>query len=171
MEISNIDFQNGFLCGLTAMGIPIDGGGELPVDPPPGGGELPDLDTLTFVNCDYYRGDFEHGVNYLNMDYYVTIFSSKHYYVPDNGGIVMMGAYQLMDWDSWDEDPMALLKITVDGVVIYEGDVWDYFETYDILKRAKVFRYKNSFDISAIRLNGSDSMSLEIFQTMIIGYV
>lgn len=163
--MSEIDFQNGFLCGLTAMGIPIEDG-----DSTPGGGELPDLDTLTFVNCDYYRGDFEHGVNYLSMDYYVTIFSSKHYYVPENGGIVMMGNWMLMDWDSWDEDPLAILRITVDGAVIYEGDVWDYFGDYDILKYAKAFHYNKSFDISAKRLNLTDSMSLEIGQTIIMGY-
>lgn len=106
------------------MGIPIGGGEE-----PGGDGELPDLDTLSIVNCDFYRGDFGHGVNYLNMDYYVTIFSSKHYYVPENGGIVMMGACQLMDWDSWGGDyPMATFKITVYGAVIYQGDVWIILE-------------------------------------------
>jgi len=169
--MSNIDFQNGFLCGLTAMGIPIGGDEEPGEDPQPGDGELPDLDTLTLVNCSYYRGDFEHGVNYLKKGYYVTIFSSKHYYVPKNGGIVMMGNWMLIDWDYWGDDyPMAVLKITVDGEIIYEGDIYDYFGDEEILKYAKAFRYNQSFDISAKRLNLTDSMSLEIGQTIIMGY-
>lgn len=152
------------------MGIPIGDGEEPGEDPTPGGGELPDLSEVSIVNCDYYRGDFEHGVNYLKKDYYVTIFKSSHYYVPKNGGIVMMGNWMLMDWDSWKDDPIALIKVTVDGEVTFEGDVWDYFGDETTLDYAKSFSYKNSFNISAKRLNGSDSMSLEISHTMIMGY-
>jgi len=156
---------------LTAMGIPIGGGEEIPPDPEPGGGELPDLAALTIVNCDYYRGDSEHGVNFLNKSSYVTIFSSKHYYVPKKSGIVMMGGWQLMDWEYWgDDEPRAMLKITADGTVIYEGEVFDYFEDYSVVENAKAFSYKNSFDISAKRLNLTDNMSLEIYQTMVMGY-
>lgn len=152
------------------MGIPIGGSEEPPVDPPPVGGELPDLSSLRIVNCDYYRGDISHGVAYLNEHTYSTVFTSSHYYVPKNGGIVMMGAWELIDWDSWDEEARALLKITVDGEIIYEGEVYDYFEDYSIVSPSKAFKYKNSFDISAKRLNLTDSMALEIYQTQIIGY-
>lgn len=45
-----------------------------------------------------------------------------------------------------------------------------YFEDYSIVSPSKAFKYKNSFDISAKRLNLTDSMTLEIYQTQIIGY-
>lgn len=56
----------------------------------------------------------------------------------------MMGAFQLMDWDYWDDYPRAMLKITADNQVIYEGEVEDYFGDYDMISPAKAFKYKNS---------------------------
>ncbi|QEH69358.1 hypothetical protein [Cellulosilyticum sp. WCF-2] len=154
------DFDMGFLSTLMSFGI---SNGE-------SSGGLPDMSTLLFVNCAYYSGDLGEGSNYLYADSYVPIFSSGFSYIPKKGGIVMMGSYQLEDPDDYSgETPMAMLKITVDDKVIFEDDITAYFPD-PIVEKVRGFSYQNSFKIEAKRLNLTDSMGLQLYQTMIIGY-
>ncbi len=163
----SIDFQNGFLCGLAAMGIPIDSGQGGGTEP----GALPDISQFNVVNCEYYSGDFEHCVNYLRLNTYRTILSSNAYYLPSSG-IVLIGGWDLADWDSWGDDPRAMLKITVDGAVIYEGLAQNYFDPQNngslYNNPVKAFNYKTSFNISARRLNLSDEMFMQLHYVYVI---
>lgn len=153
-------WNNGFLEALALFGV----GDAASVE------ALPDISQLVFVNCAYYTGDFEEGMNYLNAESYVTIFSSKFSYIPQKGGVVMMGAYQLIDWGDYSGVvPRALLRITADDKVIFEGEVSTYFSR-TVEKNVKPFSYKRSFRIEAKRLNLSDGMTLELYKTLIIGY-
>ncbi len=161
--MASIDFQNGLLCGLFINGLSLGGNS--------GDEELPDGKILTVVNCDYYRGDWGHCVAYLNPDTFERVLSSGVYYAPDSG-IVVIGSFQLQDWDDWsDTRPEAILKITADGAVIYEGDIYEYFKVShsQTLEISKAFSYKSSFSIEAKRTNLTDSMALELYQTCIIG--
>lgn len=154
------DFDVGFLSTLMSFGISSGSSSS----------GLPDMNTLIFVNCAYYSGEFGEGSNYLSADTYVPIFSSGFTYVPQKGGIVMLGAYQLEDPDDYSgETPMAMLKITVDNKVIFEDDITAYFPS-PIVEKVKGFAYQSSFKIEAKRLNLTDGMSLQLYQTMIIGY-
>lgn len=154
------DFDRGFLTALASFGI---GGGE-------SGASLPDINTLVFVNCAYYTGDIGEGSAYLNESSYSTVFSSGFSYVPKKGGIVMMGSYQLQDWDDYSgETPQAMLKITADNMVLFEGEVTVFFPSTTV-EKVRAFSYQSSFKIEAKRLNLTDSMALELYQTMIIGY-
>lgn len=154
------DFEQGFLSALSSFGIKGEGGNN----------GLPDIHTLTLVNCDYYRGGLGEGAAYLSDSAYNSVFSSGFDYVPQKGGVVMMGRYQLLDWDDWsDVTPRAMIKITADNIVIYEGEVPHYFPS-KTLDKAKIFSYKSSFNIEAKRLNLTDSMALEIYSITIIGY-
>ena len=154
------DFDMGFISALASFAI----------GAPSGGGGLPQIATLCFVNCDYYRGDYGHCANYLTDTEYSSILSSSLSYIPKKGGIVMIGTYQLEDWDDYSgETPRAIIRITVDGKVIVEQEVATFF-TSKYLKEAKLFSYKSTFNIEAKRLNLTDSMSLEFYQTQVIGY-
>lgn len=164
----SIEFQNGFLCGLAAMGIPIDsgtGGGGEP-------GALPDISQFNVVNCEYYSGDFEHCVNYLRSNTYRTILSSEAYYLPSSG-IVLIGGWDLADWDDWSgATPKAMLKIEVDGKILYEGSAANYFDPdgriSTIITPAKAFNYNQSFNISAKRLNLTDGMFMQLYYVYVI---
>ena len=152
------DFDTGFLAALASFGIGESNTG------------LPDMSKLIFVNCAYYSGDLGEGSNYLSATSYVSVFSSGFSYVPRNGGIVMMGAYQLEDWDDDSEDtPRAMLRITTDNKVIFEGEITEFFPE-KVPESVRAFSYQNSFNIEAKRLNMTDSTTLELYQTMIIGY-
>ena len=155
------DFSTGFLSALASFGISSGGGGT---------SGLPDMSTLTFVNCAYYTGDFGEGASYLSATDYNTVFSSGFSYIPRKGGIVMMGAYQLEDWEDYEGGtPRAMLRITADNVVIFEGEITSFFSS-KIPDNPRVFAYQNSFSIEAKRLNMTDGMALELYQTMIVGY-
>lgn len=157
-----IEFQNGFLCGLVATGVCLGSNGS--------GGGFPDGSNLTVINCDYHRGDIGDCVNYLEIDRFNIVFSSWEYYVPDSG-IVVIGRFNLEDWDDFSgTKPQAILKIVADEKVIYEGDIYEYFGVNhsDILEHMKCFSYKSSFEISAKRLNLTDAMALELYNTCII---
>ena len=157
----SVEFQNGFLCGLTAMGIPIDSGqgGSEP-------GVLPSISQFKVVNCERYSGDFEHSLNYLRLDEYRTILSSDAYYI-SSPGIVIIGGWLLIDFDDNSDNPLAMVKIVVDGTILFEGLAWDYFDPENegtiAINPAKTFNYTNSFNISAKRLNLSDSMVLQLY--------
>ncbi|MEG0326825.1 MAG: hypothetical protein RR618_09920 [Cellulosilyticaceae bacterium] len=157
-----IEFQNGFLCGLVATGVSL-GNNE-------GSGGFPDGSTLTVINCDYYRGDIGDCVNYLEIDKFNTVFSSGPYYTPKSG-VVVIGRFYLDDWDDFSGTRAeAILKIVTDEKVVYEGDIYEYFgvEYSDTLEKMKCFSYKSSFEISAKRLNLTDAMALELYDTFII---
>lgn len=161
------DFNKGLAIGLVLAGIVFEntdtGGGA--------GGQLPDGSRLKIVNCDYYRGSAGHGVAYLNDYSFSTVFSSDVRYAPKSG-IVIMGAFDLTDWDNWGGTRAeAVLRIIIDGETHYEGDVYRYFKasySREPLKEMKAFSYKDWFIIEAKRLNLSDSMALEIYRTCII---
>ncbi len=155
-----LDFEQGFLSALATFGISGDGAST----------GLPDLSKLIFVNCACYSGDLGEGSNYLNDTSYVSVFSSGFNYVPKNGGIVMMGAYQLEDWEYWGSlTPRAMLRITADWEVVFEGEITAFFIA-PTPKVVRAFSYEQSFNIEAKRLNLTNSMSLQLYQTMIIGY-
>lgn len=162
--MSEIEFKNGFLCGLIGTGIGIGGssaGGESgPTD------KLPSLDRLTIVNIDGY----DKVTTKLNETSYTTVISSGFAYVPKQG-YVMIGGYMLIDlsadmpWLSAEAD----LRVTVDGKCLFEGDIEEYFDYDTTFERAKTFQYKNSFEIAAKRRNMSDEMQLSLEDTMIVG--
>lgn len=154
------DFNIGFLSALAAFGI----GSSSDI------GELPDQSTLTFVNCAHYTGDIGEGAAYLSDTDYHSVFSSIYHYVPSKGGIVMMGSYQLEDWEYFGSiEPRAMMRITADDKVIFEGEVTEFFPEKTV-KEVRAFTYKQTFNIEAKRLNLSENMALELYQTMIIGY-
>lgn len=131
---------------------------------------LPDMSKLMFVNCNYYTGDIGEGVSYLSDIDYFSVFSSIFSYIPPKGGIVMMGSYQLEDWEDYSGlSPRAMLRITADDQVVFEGEITEFFSDTTV-KEVRAFTYKESFNIEAKRLNLTDSMTLELYQTMIIGY-
>lgn len=129
------------------------------------------MSQLVFVNCAYYSGDIGEGASYLSDTTYYSVFSSKFEYIPQKGGIVMMGSYQLQDWEYFDDEiiPRAMMRITADNQVIFEGEVTEFFPETNV-KEVRAFSYKKNFDIEAKRLNLTDNMALELYQTMIIGY-
>lgn len=128
------------------------------------------MSSLVFVNCAHYTGDIGEGVSYLNTVSYASVFSSRFSYVPQKGGIVMMGSYQLQDWEYWGPIvPRAMMRITADEQVIFEGEVTEYFPATTV-KEVRAFAYESSFNIEAKRLNLTDNMALELYQTMIVGY-
>lgn len=155
------DFSTGFLSALASFGISSGDGGM---------SGLPDMNTLTFVNCARYTGDIGEGASYLSATAYNTVFSSRFSYIPRKGGIVIMGAYQLEDWEDFGGGtPRAILRITADNVVIFEGEVTGFFPS-KIPANPRTFAYQSSFNIEAKRLNMTDGMALELYQTMIVGY-
>lgn len=157
-------FERGFLCGLAAFGIPTVDTEESVRS------ELPEMSELVFVNCTAYTGDIGEGACYLSNLEYRSVFSNLFSYIPKKGGIVMMGSYQLVDWECFDNTiPRAVMRITVDEQVIFEGEVVEFFPETTV-KKVRVFAYTHSFNIEAKRLNLSDSMALELYQTMIVGY-
>ena len=160
----SIDFQNGFLCGLAAMGVPIGNSQS-------SSGYLPDISKFNIVNCEYYCGDLEHCVNYLRLNSYSTILTSRHGYIPDSG-IVLIGGWDLADWDDWGDDPKAMLKVEADGKVLFDGLAQNYFDPNNngSLKcnPVKAFNYTQSFNISARRLNLSDGMFMQLYYVYVI---
>ena len=162
--MSEIEFKNGFLCGLIGTGIGIGtssaGGESGPTD------KLPSLDRLTIVNINGY----DKVTTKLNETSYTTVISSGFAYVPKQG-YVMIGGYMLIDlsadmpWLSAEAD----LRLTVDGKCLFEGDIEEYFEYDTTFEQAKTFQYKNSFEIAAKRRNMSDEMQVSLEDTMIVG--
>jgi len=61
------------------------------------------------------------------------------------------------------------MRITADSKVIFEGEVAEFFPETTV-KKVRGFAYEKSFVIEAKRLNLTDNMALELYQTMIIGY-
>ena len=156
-----MEFDTGFLTALSLFGI-----GEASSNAT----GLPDINKLVFVNCAYYSSGFGEGSNYLNDAEYVLIFSSIYNYVPKKGGIVIMCAYQLEDWDyDGDEEARAIMKITVDNKIIFENEITEFFAE-KIPQKPRAFSYQSSFKIEAKRINLTNGMTLELYQTMIIGY-
>lgn len=154
------DFDQGFLSALASFGI---GKKQEAVN-------LPDMSKLVFINCAYHTGDIGEGTCYLSQTTYRTVFSSKFSYIPKKGGIVLMGSYQLVDWEYFgDIVPRAMMRITADSKVIFEGEVAEFFPETTV-KKVRGFAYEKDFAIEAKRLNLTDNMALELYQTMIIGY-
>ncbi len=154
------DFSMGFMTALAFFGI----GSASETS------GLPDQSTLTFVNCGHYTGDIGEGVSNLSDTTYYSVFSSIYHYIPSKGGIVMMGSYQLQDWEYFGSiQPRAMMRITADDEVIFEGEVTEFFPE-ETVKEVRAFTYKKTFNIEAKRLNLSENMALELYQTMIIGY-
>lgn len=154
------DFNMGFLSALTTFGIGSSSNT----------GESPNQSTLIFVNCEVYTGNIGEGAAYLSDTTYHSVFSSIFPYVPSKGGIVMMGSYQLEDWEYFGNiKPRAMMRITADEEMIFEGEVTEFFPEKTV-KEVRAFTYKKSFNIEAKRLNLSENMALELYQTMIMGY-
>lgn len=155
------ELSQGFISALTLFGI----GERVSINT-----GLPDMSKLIFVNCGYYTGNIGEGTNYLSDTTYCTVFSSCFAYIPKNGGIVMLGSYQLVDWeDDSGATPRAMLRITADEQLIFEGEITDYFSDTTVTE-VSAFSYEKTFKIEAKRLNLTNNMALELYQTMIIGY-
>lgn len=157
--LEDIEFNNGFLCGLLGTGLRIGGGSS-------GSDKLPPVETLTITNLTYY----ENGITYLNASKYTPLLSSSSAYMPREG-YVMIGGYDLYDFegdDGW-SSPEADIKITVDGKVVYEGDSAEFFD-YDVsFAIPKTFQYKTNFEFAARRRNMSNDMQMQLRDTMIVG--
>lgn len=162
--MSDIEFKNGFLCGLIGTGLGIgdssDGGESGTTE------KLPSLDKLTIVNINGY----DKVTTKLRKTGYTTVISSGFAYVPKKG-YVMIGGYMLVDLtsDEWWLGAEADLRVTVDGKCLYEGDIQEYFGYDTVFEQAKTFQYQNSFEIAAKRRNMSDEMQLSLEDTMIVG--
>lgn len=163
--MSDIDFKNGFLCGLLGTGLGIGGnsnnGGEEVTNE-----KLPSPENLVIINLNGY----DNVATYLKVSNYTTVISSSFSYVP-NQGYIMIGGYDLYDFegDDWSSSPEADIRITVDGQIIFEGDSAEFFEFDVTFNPAKTFQYKISFEIAAKRRNMSDGMQFLLRETMIVG--
>ncbi len=155
--MNDIAFKNGILCGLLATGIGI--GGESSDN------KLPLPEVLEIINLSYY----DNVITYLNESSYTTLLSSSFSYMPSQG-YVMIGGYDLYDFegDDWESTPEATMKITVDGQVVFEGELWEIFEDVTI-NPPLVYQYQYSFELSAKRLNMSDGMQMQLRETMVVG--
>lgn len=160
--MNEVDFNNGFLCGMFATGLPLvtSGGGN--------NATLPEVTALDVISLEYYTNKFNYGRSNLNASTYTTILASSYNAVPKSG-YVIIGGLDLHDFesDTWWEAAEADLRITVDGQVFYEGDVWQYLEGI-MINPPRAFFYKNSFQIAAKRLNMTDAMEIELKYTMIV---
>ena len=162
--MSDIEFKNGFLCGLVGTGLGIGGGSGGDESGP--SDKLPSLDRMTVVNIKGY----DKVTTKLKKTSYTTVLSSGFAYVPQKG-YVMIGGYMLIDLtsDEWWLGAEADLRVTVDGKCLYEGDLEEYFDYDTTFEQAKTFQYQNSFEIAAKRRNMSDEMQLSLEDTMIVG--
>ncbi|MHC1747352.1 MAG: hypothetical protein AB9856_03065 [Cellulosilyticaceae bacterium] len=52
--------------------------------------------------------------------------------------------------------------------MIYEGDIYEYFEGESSVEIMKAFKYETSFEIAAKRLNMTDGLALELYNTIIM---
>ncbi|MBP3887719.1 MAG: hypothetical protein J6F30_08745 [Cellulosilyticum sp.] len=161
--MSDIEFKNGFLCGLlgTALGISLSSGGNSVSN-----GKLPSLENLKIVNLEAY----DNVATYLNISSYTTVIASDFSYMPSQGYIII-GGYDLYDFegDDWWTTPEADLRIIIDGETKYEGDSTEFFGYNIIFDPPKTFQYKSSFEIAARRRNMSDGMQILLRETMIVG--
>ena len=159
--MNDIEFKNGFLCGLLGTGLGIGGGSS-------NGGssdKLPALDSLIIINLNGY-GNVG---TYLKASSYTTVISSKFSYVPSQG-YIMIGGYTLYDYegDDWWSTPQANIKLTIDDQLIFEGDTTEFF--YDAtMNPAQTYQYTSNFEIAAKRRNMSDGMKILLMETMIVG--
>ena len=155
--MNDIAFKNGILCGQLATGIGIGGGNS--------DNKLPLPEVLEIINLSYY----DNVITYLNEFSYTPVLSSSFSYMPKEG-YVMIGGFDLYDFegDDWSASPSADIRITVDGVIAYEGDVTSYFEDLSI-NPPKVFQYKSSFELAGKRNNLTDGMQLQLRETMVVG--
>lgn len=154
------EFQNGLSCGLLLAGVAFkqEGGGM-----PPG--------EINAYNGDCYIGEFGYGLATLFEDQYFSVLSSSCSYAPPSG-LVCIGGWRLVDWDYPDTPMAACIQINVDGQIIYEGDVHEYFDYENLqqsqLRKMKTFRYKEGFSIAAKRVVPDTSPSLELFDIVIV---
>ncbi len=159
--MKDIEFKNGFLCGLLATGLGITGDSSSSSD-----SALLLVDTLDITNLAYYKNV----ITYLNATNYTPLVSSTFSYMPKEG-YVIIGGFDLYDFesDSWWLSAEADIKITVDGTVIYEGDSGEFFDYEVSFVTPKTFKYKTDFEFSARRRNMSDGMQMQLKETMIVG--
>lgn len=159
--MSDIDFRNGFLCGLLGTGLGISGSNAS------GGseGKLPSIEAISVVNLAAYKNVS----TYIKANTYTTILSSSFGYMPKQG-YVMIGGYDLYDFegDDWSSAPRANVRIIVDGQIVFEGETRELFKDVSV-NPPIVYQYQSSFDLVAKRLNLSDGMKIQLKETMIIG--
>ena len=158
--MDDIAYKNGFLCGLLATGIEIGGGSS-------GSGSNEELPAIDCLKCISLRG-YNNATTSLQTTY-KTVISSQLSYMPKQG-YVSIGGYDLHDFESfeWWDMPEATLKVTADGVVLFEGSMWDYFEDVSVQPPC-MFQYNSSFEVMAKRENMTDGMEFSLLNTMIIG--
>lgn len=159
--MDDIVLKNGILCGLLSTGLGIGGvsseSGEIE------DGKLPSIDVLKVVNITGYN-DTE---IFLKLGTYTTVLSSSANYIPSQGYLII-GGFNMLDLEYWDDIPAADIRITVDGTVVYEGDVAEYFDEMCI-DPPKAFQYAKSFEVVAKRKNCTDNMFIQLKDTMIVG--
>lgn len=160
-DMEDIQLKNGILCGLLSTGLGIGGasGGSSETEE----GKLPSVEVLKVVNIAGYN----EAETYLKVKEYMTILSSSQSYMP-NQGYVMIGGFDMLDAEDWNETPKADIRITVDGTVVYEGDSYEFFENMSF-DPPKVFQYHSSFDIAAKRKNCTENMFIRLRETMVVG--
>lgn len=158
--MSDIEFKNGFLCGLLGTGLGIGGEGDKS-----GTVNLPPIDQLVVVNLTGYN----EVRTYLSKTEYKTVISSSMYNIPKQG-YLMIGGWFLIDGkaDDWWVVPEADIKFTIDGKVIFEGETADFFGE-SIMDPPMTYQYKSSFELLAKRRNQTDGMMLALTDTMIVG--
>lgn len=159
--MNDIELKNGILCGVLSTGLGI--GKVSSESDETEAGKLPSVDVLKVVNI----GGYNDAKTFLELGIYKSVLSSKENDMP-NQGYVIIGGFDMLDLEYWDETPIADIRITVDGIVIYEGDVAAYFEETSI-DPPKVFQYHNSFELAAKRKNCTDNMFIKLRETMVVG--
>lgn len=159
--MNDIEFKNGFLCGLLSTGLGIGTVSENVDD----GTKLPSLEQLRIVNLNAY----DYVATYLNATTYTTVVSSSFSYMPSQG-YVAIGGYDLFDFESpdWDIVPEADVRIIVDGKIIFEDKDYLLFESVSF-SPAIVFQYHTNFELAAKRLNLSDGMQMLLRNAMVVG--
>lgn len=161
--MSDIDFKNGFLCGLLGTGLGI--GGTASGGSTEGTTEkLPSLDQLKIVNL----AGYDNVTTYLKKEYQ-AIISTSFGYVPSQGYLMIGGWYMIdSDSDDWWVTPEVDIRFTLDGNVIYEGDTTGFFQDM-MMDPPMAYQYKSSFELAAKRRNLTDGMMFWLMDTMIVG--
>ena len=159
--MNDIEFKNGFLCGLLSTGLGIGAGSENIDD----GAKLPSLEQLKIVNLNAY----DYVATYLNATTYTSVLSSSFSYMPSQG-YVAIGGYDLFDFEGpyWEASPEANVRIIVDGEIVFEDNSRLLFESVSF-SPAIVFQYHTNFELAAKRLNLSDTMQMLLRNTMVVG--
>ncbi len=154
--MQSVAFDNGLACGLLLAGVAFE----------KVSGEGASLQNVKARNGDYYIGEEGFGCATLFTDDYRSVLSSWCFYMPSSGA-VCLGGWSLVDWNNPWTQAAAMIRVTIDDEVVYEGDVYEYFNYYEDysthLRDMKTIVYKEWFSIDAKRVVADTTPTLEIF--------